>query len=179
MDGHKQILESERIVIGICMKNSLQLIIIIILQFLLSTYCKKEQIPPEITINSSVLTVAEDDPLASIDIPIKLSESYDEAVSLNYITADSTAIAGADYTAVISGILTFQPGETLKSINVSILSDTAQKQDVFFEVVLSNPVNGVLTKTSVTIKIINVDYANIVWSDEFNSGIKLMQEDFI
>jgi beta-glucanase (GH16 family) len=152
------------------MKNKLPLLILVILQIIILNACKKESVIPDIKLTGSDFTVVEDNPSASVEIPVKLSGICDEAVSLDYITEDSTATAGKDYTAVPAGKLTFQPGETSKTIEVNILTDTALKQDVYFRIILSNPVNAVLTVSSVTVKIINVDYANLVWSDEFNTA---------
>jgi beta-glucanase (GH16 family) len=155
------------------MKNSLLLIGSFILQSFILILCKKEPAPstaPHITISSSVTQVAEDDPNGSVNISLILSGASNKAVTLDYTTADSTAIAGKDYVAVLSGQLTFQPGEISNAVTVNILPDTTQKQDVFFKVIFSNPVNGVLTRSSMIIKIVNVDYSNLVWSNEFNEG---------
>ena len=43
-------------------------------------------------------------------------------VSVGYATADGTATAGEDYEAA-SGMLTFAPGETAKTIRVVVLDD--------------------------------------------------------
>ena len=43
-------------------------------------------------------------------------------VTVDYATADGTATAGADYTAA-SGTLTFDPGETAKTVDVTVLDD--------------------------------------------------------
>ncbi|MCX6301065.1 MAG: family 16 glycosylhydrolase [Bacteroidia bacterium] len=152
------------------MGKKIPLFIAAILQIIILNACKKESVTPDITFTSSAFTVVEDNPLASVSIPVKLSGISDEAVSVDYITEDSTALAGKDYTAITAGKLTFQPGEILKTIEVSILLDTAQKRDVYFRIILSNPVNAVLTATGATIKIINVDYTSLVWSDEFNTA---------
>jgi Calx-beta domain len=48
---------------------------------------------------------------------VSLSSACDEVVTVNYATADGTAVADADYLAT-SGTLTFMPGETTKSITV-------------------------------------------------------------
>ncbi|OFY68469.1 MAG: hypothetical protein A2V64_00135 [Bacteroidetes bacterium RBG_13_43_22] len=152
------------------MKNKAQTILVVILQILILGACKKESETPDVTLTSSFFTIVEDDPAGSIEIPVRLSVPYDEISTLDYNTEDSTASAGKDYVPVSSGKLTFQPGETTGSIKINILSDTAQKQDVYFRVILSNPVNAMMTKASVTVKIQNVDYANLVWSDEFNPG---------
>lgn len=54
---------------------------------------------------------------------ISLSAAYDQAVTVNFATADGTAVAGVDYLAV-SGTLTFAPGETTKTITVEALDPT-------------------------------------------------------
>jgi beta-glucanase (GH16 family) len=64
----------------------------------------------------------------------------------------------------------FKPGETSKEIKIDILQDSAQKQDVYFRIVLSNPVNGLMKSKGITIKIVNVDYSKLIWSDEFSTG---------
>lgn len=160
------------IIIPVYLKNRFFLFSAVILQSFLFSSCKKEQATtttPEIVISNSVFQVIEDAQEASIDLPVILSGIYKKVVSLEYATTDSTALAGKDY-AVTSGKLTFQPGETSKVIKVNIVSNTDQQQDVFFKVVFSNPVNGVLTGSGMIIKIINVDYAKLVWSDEFNDA---------
>jgi Glycosyl hydrolases family 16/Calx-beta domain len=152
------------------MKNRLSLFLIAVLQLSFLYACKKESVTPDIKFNRSLLTIVEDNPAALVEIPVSLTGTFDKAASLDYSTEDSTAFAGKDYAAVTSGKLTFQPGETQQTIKINILPDTANKQDVYFRVIFSNPVNVTLSKTSVTVKIVNVDYAILVWSDEFNSA---------
>lgn len=148
-------------------------ILLIIFGLILGCSCKKgtsKTTIPGLLVNSAVITVAEDDPSASVNVQVALSGAYNSPVSVNYKTSDSTGIAGKDYVAETSGKLTFLPGETSKIIKINILSDTAQKNDVYFKVELSNPVNSIIVKSDITVKIINVDYSNLVWSDEFTAG---------
>jgi hypothetical protein len=155
------------------MKKRLLLIGSFILQLFILISCKKgpaASTTPYITISSSVTQVAEDNPNGSVGISIILSGASNKAVTLDYTTADSTAIAGKDYVAVLSGQLKFQPGEISKLVTINIIPDSSQKLDVFLKVVFSNPVNSILTWSSAIIKIINVDYANLIWSAEFNGG---------
>jgi len=91
-------------------------------------------------------------------------------VSIDYCTSDSTAEAGKDYVAINSGQLIFQPGEVLKTIKISIIPDTAQKKDVIFKLVFRSPVNCNLSGKDLQIKVLNVDYSRLVWSDEFNAA---------
>ena len=62
-------------------------------------------------------------------------------VTVNYATADGTATAGADYTAT-SGTLTFAPGETEKTVAVTIVDDTAADSGETFRLVLRDPSGG-------------------------------------
>ena len=63
------------------------------------------------------------------------------SLTVNYATADGTAKAGEDYVAT-SGSVTFAPGETTKTFNVSILDDEIFEQDdETLTVVLSNATN--------------------------------------
>ena len=58
---------------------------------------------------------------------VSLSSSSNLTTTVNYTTADGTALAGVDYAAA-SGTLTFSPGATQKSIMVTI--DAAPRYDV-------------------------------------------------
>jgi len=154
------------------MKIKLILFCYVVPQLFLNTSCNKEQSSsaPDIMISSSVFEVVEDTPEAAASILITLSDTYDKLVTVNYSTADSTAVNGRDYVAVNSGKLTFKPGEKAKPVTFSILQNSEQKQDVFFKLIFSNPMNSNLSRPAMTIKIINVDYANLVWSDEFDAA---------
>ena len=72
--------------------------------------------------------------------------SSSETVTVNYVTADGTATAGSDYTAVSAGTLTFSPGDQQKTIDVVTLTDSAAEPAETFRVNLSAPVNAILDK---------------------------------
>jgi uncharacterized repeat protein (TIGR01451 family) len=73
---------------------------------------------------------------------VTLSPSSNQIVTVNYATANGTAIAPGDYQTT-SGMLTFNPGETTKPINVLVNGDTANEAicETFF-VNLSVPTGG-------------------------------------
>jgi uncharacterized repeat protein (TIGR01451 family) len=72
---------------------------------------------------------------------VSLSAASGEIVSVNYATADGSAIAGIDYVAT-AGTVTFPPGTTSRPVSVPVIGDFAFEPDQTFFVNLSNPVNG-------------------------------------
>ena len=83
---------------------------------------------------SGVGTIVDDEPRirvadaynfggATFTFTVSLSGAYDQAVTVNFGTADGTAVAGLDYLAA-SGPLTFVPGETTKTITIEALDPT-------------------------------------------------------
>src|SRR3954447_16794773 len=69
------------------------------------------------------------------------------AFSVDYATADGTATAGQDYVAG-SGTLQFGTNENIKTVLITINSDTAVEADEAFSVNLSNATNGATISTS-------------------------------
>ena len=90
----------------------------------------------------------------SVDAP--LAGRRGQPVTVHYATADGTATAGQDYTAV-SGTLTFDPttGETTLPVSVPILADAVSDGAETVLVKLSAPVNGVLQRATATLTITN------------------------
>jgi large repetitive protein len=67
---------------------------------------------------------------------VTLSAAYDQAVTLNYATANGTATAGSDYQAK-SGTLTFAPGVTSMTITILVYGEKTKEADETFFVNLS------------------------------------------
>ena len=81
---------------------------------------------------------------------VTLSSVSTVPVSVNIATANGTATAGLDYTA-INGSLTFAPGVTSQVLNIPILNDSFNEADETFTLTLSSPTNATLgTTTTVT-----------------------------
>ncbi|MBD3867919.1 MAG: choice-of-anchor D domain-containing protein [Acidobacteria bacterium] len=79
-----------------------------------------------------------------VGFDVTLEAASSTAITVDYATADDTAVAGQDYDAV-SGTLLFAPGETLKIISVSILPDLILEPDEeTFDLTLINPTGAVL-----------------------------------
>ncbi|GET35337.1 protein with type I secretion target domain and SCP-like extracellular domain [Microseira wollei NIES-4236] len=77
-------------------------------------------------------------------------------MTVQYATANSTAKAGEDYIAA-SGTLTFNPGDTTKTLSVSVIGDTISEPDEIFFVNLSNPSFAIIADAKATGTIRNND----------------------
>ena len=88
--------------------------------------------PPAVSVSDA--SAAEGD---SVVFTVSLSATSSQQVTVDYATADGTATAGEDYTAT-SGTLTFQAGETEKTISVPITDDTEDDGGETFTLTLSN-----------------------------------------
>lgn len=74
---------------------------------------------------------------------VTLSATSSATVTVDYATIAGTATAGTDFTSV-SGTLTFAPGETVKTIDVPILSDGLAESEETYTVELSNAFGGTI-----------------------------------
>ncbi|POY35328.1 hypothetical protein C3K47_16215 [Solitalea longa] len=80
----------------------------------------------------------------TITIGVSLSPANsDQTVTVNYTTQNAGATSGNDYTAT-SGTLTFDPGETYKTIDINIIGDNAFEPIEYFRLLLSSPANAII-----------------------------------
>jgi hypothetical protein len=103
-----------------------------------------ETLPSGGTLSINDVSVAEGDTGALAVFTVTLSSARTQTVSVQYISSNGTASAGADYDAV-SGTLTFTPGLTSRTITVPIIGDSLPEGSETFFVNLSNPTNAPLT----------------------------------
>lgn len=73
---------------------------------------------------------------------VSLSSVATSPISVNYATGGGSATAGVDYQAV-SGTLTFNPGETFKTVPVNVIGDRLVEPNETFVMTLSNVVSSV------------------------------------
>jgi hypothetical protein len=69
---------------------------------------------------------------------VSLSSAQVGTVTVDVATSDGTATAGSDYTAVGSTTITFNPGETSKTVDVTIAGDEMVEVDETITLTLSN-----------------------------------------
>ena len=80
----------------------------------------------------------------AIEFEVSLDEASGREVTVSYATADDTARQPGDYTTA-SGTLTFEAGDTAKTITVAIVDDTLDEEDTEqFKLTLSSAANATL-----------------------------------
>ena len=97
-------------------------------------------VTPSISIND--ITVNED--AENAIFTITLSQSYGSAITVEYSTAQNTALAAGDYTNT-SGTVTIPAGNTLVTVTVPINNDTIDEENESFYLNISNPSVGEIT----------------------------------
>jgi hypothetical protein len=89
-------------------------------------------------------------------VAVTLSKAFTSPVTVNYATVNGSATAGSDYTAA-TGTLTFNPGETSKSVATSITGDTNVESNETFAVTLSSASGASIATSQATVTIVNDD----------------------
>jgi len=107
------------------------------------------------TLSISDQTVAEH--AGSMTTNVTLSAASGKTITVNYLSADTSATAGNDYLAISSTPLTFAPGQTTQSISTTINEDVVDEEDEEFEIRLSSPVNATIADGTAVIQITDND----------------------
>jgi subtilisin family serine protease len=112
--------------------------------------------PPAPTLSINSIAALEN--AGSFVFTVSLSAASSTQVTVKFATANGTAKAGRtwDFTAV-SGTLTFKPGETSKTVSVSVLNDATTEADETFFVNLSGASGAGIAVSQGTGTILNDD----------------------
>ena len=116
--------------------------------FLLSsgTLSGGQEVKPQASLSINDVSIVEGDAGTKVlNFTVSLSAASSLTVTTNYATANSTATAPSDYTAIASTLLTFNPGDTTRQVSVTINGDLGFEPDETFFVNLSNPVNATIS----------------------------------
>jgi probable HAF family extracellular repeat protein len=97
---------------------------------------------PSITIGNASVTEGNNG-ITNAIFTVSLSAANTVPVTVNYATADGAASAGSDYQAT-GGTLTFAPGQTSKTIAVSVIGDRLPEPNETFTGNLSGATNGTI-----------------------------------
>lgn len=89
-------------------------------------------------------------------VVVRLSNPVQDGASVNYTTKSSSARAGSDFLSA-TGTLYFQPGETVKTIPITILSDSTKEGTEEFFVAFSSATKAKLITTQIRVRLQNDD----------------------
>ena len=107
---------------------------------------------PIVSINPLSITRNEgaDGATTAYTFTVSLTNPSAQVITVNYSSANGTAIAGEDYTAN-SGTLTFNPGDPLtQTITIAVTDDTIFENDETFTVTLNSANNATVSPTNNT-----------------------------
>lgn len=106
--------------------------------------------PPSLSVGD--FTVTEGDYYTGViaNFAVRLSAPSGQTVAVKFQTANGTAIAHADYSAVPLSTLYFSPGQTVQNVSVGISPDFLDEPIETFRMVLSSPANATITNTTGT-----------------------------
>ena len=94
---------------------------------------------PELSISDAEVTEGDDGEIAELTFTISLSEtSPTDSISVDYSTADRTAVAGDDYVAG-SGTLVIPAGDQQATLTVDVIGDELAEETETLTLHLSNP----------------------------------------
>ena len=105
----------------------------------------ESQLPPESSLSTGGASGAEGaaGSRSTLAFTVTKAGTTGKTVRVDYSTSDGTALAGSDYEAT-SGTLTFAPGETQKTIEVTVLGDGTPEADETFSIALSGAVDAAI-----------------------------------
>ncbi|MEB3308716.1 MAG: glycosyl hydrolase family 18 protein [Snowella sp.] len=130
---------------------------------------------PSLSVNDVQLTEGNTGSFNAV-FTVSLNAASSNPVTVSYTTADGTAKSLSDYTA-IAGTLTFNPGETVKTVTVAVKGDTLYEGNENFFLNLSNPTQAIITDGQGIATIVDNDPAplnlriNDVTITEGNAGL--------
>jgi hypothetical protein len=94
----------------------------------------------------------------TVAVTVTLSAPKSTPVTVAYATGGGTATAGTDYVSA-SGTVSFAPGVTSQTINITIRGDRAKEANETFQVTLSNPIGATIGTGTATITILDDEKA--------------------
>ena len=103
---------------------------------------------PRISVSDVVV-----DETGNANVIVRLDSASTSPVSVSFATSGDSATAGSDFTGV-SGTLTFNPGEVVKSVSVGLVDKAAVERTERFFFNLSNASGGEIAQSRATITIL-------------------------
>lgn len=110
---------------------------------------------PSLSINDTTVTEGNAGTVTAT-LTVTLSAVSGQTVTVNYATANASAVAPTDYIGA-SGTLTFAPGATTQTIAVTVNGDTTPEADETFAINLTAPTNATLANAQGIVTVLNDD----------------------
>ena len=107
---------------------------------------------PRILVEDALVDEAD----GTASVVVRLDAASGSAVTVNYATANGSALAGGDYVAD-SGTLTFQPGQVVKTVRIGLLDDGVAENSESFSLQLSGASGGQLAEPRATVVVADND----------------------
>ena len=107
---------------------------------------------------------------AVLAFEVTLDRARQQETTVDYATGDGSAEAGLDYEAA-SGTLRFAPGETAKTVSVTVLDDAHDEGEETMTLTLSNPSGAYLADAEATGTIENTDHMPQAWLARFGRTV--------
>jgi probable HAF family extracellular repeat protein len=113
---------------------------------------------PRISISDTSMAEGKKGQTTRFTFTVSLSAAYDQAVTMSFRTVDGTAsLADKDYLSQ-TGTLTFNPGETQKTITITVNGDSKKEgNETFYLDLFGNSSNSLFTKSRGIGTILNDD----------------------
>jgi peptidoglycan/xylan/chitin deacetylase (PgdA/CDA1 family) len=111
---------------------------------------------PSLHVDDATVTEGAAGTVTTVAVPVRLSAPSGRTITVAYRTADGTAMAGQDHLAA-TGTLTFAPGQTRRTVTVTILGDDEHEGPETFTLTLSSPTNATLGRAVATVTIADDD----------------------
>lgn len=110
---------------------------------------------PSLSINDTTVTEGNSGTVTAT-LTVTLSAVSGQTVTVNYATANASAVAPTDYIGA-SGTLTFAPGATTQTIAVTVNGDTTPEADETFAINLTASTNATLANAQGIVTVLNDD----------------------
>ena len=101
-----------------------------------------DDLPPTVSINDVSVTEGNNG-TSNVTFTVTLSDASGKTVTVDYATADGSALAGSDYVAR-TGTLTFNPGVVTRTFTVIVVGDRISEATETFVVNLSTATNATI-----------------------------------
>jgi hypothetical protein len=113
-------------------------------------------LPPNLIVEGVTVTEGQQGTTTNAVFKVKLTTASAFEVRVSYHTGDDTTKPGSDYVET-SGQLVFSPGETLKTVAVTVNGDNVFETDEYFYLHIISPVNAYIAQAQASGIILNDD----------------------